>query len=69
MERAWTECTNASRMPAEWEPHEACLMAWPTRKTLWDQHFEQAKDEYAATANAIADFEPVKMHHQPGAGR
>ncbi len=48
-------------MPAEWEPHEACLMAWPTREDLWDRHFEQAKEEFAATADAIARFEPVRM--------
>ena len=49
------------RMPAEWEPHERCLMAWPTREDLWGDHFEAAKREYAATANAIADFEPVTL--------
>lgn len=53
------------RMPAEWEPHEACLMAWPTRKDLWNGHFGQAKLDYAATANAIARFEPVVMATNP----
>ena len=53
-------------MPAEWEPHEACLMAWPTRGDLWEGHFEQAKLDYAATANAIARFEPVVMASNPG---
>lgn len=47
------EATSESvgRMPAEWEPHDACLMAWPTREILWDRYFERAKQEYAATAN------------------
>jgi agmatine deiminase len=53
-------------MPAEWEPHEACLMAWPTRQDLWGPYYERAKDEYAAVANAIAAFEPVVMVANPG---
>jgi agmatine deiminase len=46
-------------MPAEWEPHEACLMAWPCRRELWGDQLELAKREYAAVAQAIAAFEPV----------
>ncbi len=50
-------------MPAEWEPHEACLMEWPTltRKELWGERFEEAERDYATVANAIAAFEPVVM--------
>jgi len=55
-------------MPAEWEPHERCLMAWPTRASLWGPHLEQARQEYAETANAIAAFEPVTMVTAPGQG-
>jgi agmatine deiminase len=53
-------------MPAEWEPHAACLMAWPTRQTLWHDRFDDAKRDYAAVAHAIADFEPVLMVCLPG---
>lgn len=53
------------RMPAEWEPHDGCLMAWPTRRDLWNHHLEAAEDEYAATARAIVDFEPVTMVAAP----
>jgi agmatine deiminase len=56
----------AWRMPAEWEPHDRCLMAWPTRDVLWGAHVEQAKREYAETADAIASFEPVTMVTSPG---
>lgn len=56
----------AWRMPAEWEPHEGCLMAWPTRRELWRHHFEEAAREYAATAAAISAFEPVTMVAAPG---
>jgi agmatine deiminase len=55
-------------MPAEWEPHEACLMEWPTvtRRDLWDDRFDEAKRDYAAVANAVAAFEPVVMVCDPG---
>jgi agmatine deiminase len=58
-----------SRMPAEWERHERCLMAWPTNPSSWDGVFEDAREEYAAVANAIAAFEPVLMVANPGDAR
>ncbi|HEY3212712.1 MAG TPA: agmatine deiminase family protein, partial [Actinomycetota bacterium] len=50
-------------MPAEWEPHEASYMEWPTltRREFWADRFDEAKRDYAAVANAIAAFEPVVM--------
>lgn len=54
------------RMPAEWEPHERCLLAWPTRASLWGPHVVRAKQEYAATIDAIAAFEPVTLVVTPG---
>ena len=56
-------------MPAEWETHERCLMAWPTRQDLWGPYFEDAKSEYAATANAISAFEPLTLVVNPGQAR
>jgi agmatine deiminase len=55
-------------MPAEWEPHDGCLMAWPVRRELWVHHFDAATAEYAATAAAISAFEPVTMIAAPGEG-
>ena len=49
------------RLPAEWEPHERTLMGWPCRLALWGELMRQARDDYAAVANAIARFEPVTM--------
>lgn len=49
------------RMPAEWEPHAATLMAWPARRELWGPAWEAAQAEYAGVANAIAAYEPVLM--------
>ena len=60
--------TRSSRMPAEWTPHERCLMAWPTRPELWHGQYEAARAEYAAVAQAIARFEPVLMVAAPGLG-
>jgi agmatine deiminase len=54
-------------MPAEWEPHECCLMGWPARAELWRERFEQAKDDYAAIARAIARFERVVLLAAPAA--
>jgi agmatine deiminase len=48
-------------MPAEWAPHERTLMAWPARAELWGAQLEQAKADYAATATAVAAFEPLTM--------
>jgi agmatine deiminase len=57
------------RMPAEWEHHEACLIAWPTAaRDYWEPYRERANAEYAAVANAIAAFEPVLMVTNPGQG-
>jgi agmatine deiminase len=48
-------------MPAEWAPHERTLMAWPARAELWGAQLVQAKADYAATATAVAAFEPLTM--------
>jgi agmatine deiminase len=69
-----TEETPASlgyRMPAEWEPHERCLMGWPTEQripSVWGEHYLLAMASYAAVAHAIAHFEPVLMIARPGEG-
>ena len=56
------------RMPAEWEQHERCLLAWPSRSELWEGYLDRAKAEYAATAAAISQFEPVTVIAAPGSG-
>jgi agmatine deiminase len=54
-------------MPAEWEPHERTLMAWPAREELWGDGLEEAYRDYATIARTIAAFEPVLMVAPPGA--
>ena len=56
-----TPATAGFTMPAEWEPHAGCLMAWPSRVELWGDRLDDAKRDYAAVAAAIAGFEPVLM--------
>jgi len=52
-------------MPPEWAPHERTWMAWPSSGyTLGDQP-DQARETWAAVANAIVGFEPVTMVVDP----
>jgi agmatine deiminase len=51
---------------AEWEPHERTLMGWPCRVEVWGATMDQARAEYAAVANVIAECEPVTMIATPG---
>jgi agmatine deiminase len=53
------------RMPAEWEPHQACWMGWPCRESLWGDHLDAARRSYAEVAQAIVEFEPVYMLAPP----
>jgi agmatine deiminase len=55
-------------IPPEWEAHERTIMGWPCRLDLWEDRLEDAKDESAAVANAVAAFEPVLMIARPGDG-
>lgn len=52
-------------MPGEWETHAACWMAWPTDHEQWHD-LNAVEQGYADVANAIADFEPLKMVVDPG---
>ena len=55
-------------MPAEWAPHERCVMAWPARADMWRAQFDTAKRVHAQVANAVARTEPVLMVAPPGGG-
>jgi len=56
-------------MPAEWVPHSACWMAWPSENPQWDD-LSAVEGDYARVAEAIARFEPVIMLADPsGADR
>lgn len=54
-------------MPAEFAPHEATLMCWPSREEIWAGDIAAAERAHADVAGAIARFEPVIMVAPPGA--
>jgi agmatine deiminase len=56
-----TPAADGFRMPAEWEPHEGCWMAWPERPDNWREGAAPAQAAYVAVASAIAASEPVTM--------
>jgi agmatine deiminase len=41
-------------------------MGWPCRLELWGETIDRARQDYAAVANAIAQYEPVTMIANPG---
>jgi agmatine deiminase len=56
-----TPAADGYRMPAEWEPHEGCWMAWPHRHDNWREAAEPAQRAFAAVAGAIAQSELVTV--------
>ncbi|MER3546304.1 MAG: agmatine deiminase [Rhodanobacteraceae bacterium] len=48
-----------SRLPAEWEPQAAVLIAWPHEGTDWGPRLLETESTYVALAAAIARFERV----------
>lgn len=56
------------RVPAETDPHERTLLAWPTstrRDALWHDQLDAARDVHARVATEIARFEPVLVVADP----
>ena len=45
------------RLPAEWEPQAAVLLAWPHDRTDWAPRLAEVERTYAALVGAIARFE------------
>ncbi|TAG07649.1 MAG: agmatine deiminase family protein [Verrucomicrobia bacterium] len=59
-----TPASDGLYMPAEWETHAACWMAWPSRNDTITE-ISALKRATAEVAAAIARFEPVKMLAAP----
>ena len=55
-------------MPAEWESHERCVMAWTGADLVSTRLITAVKRDYALVARAISEFEPVLMVARPGFG-
>ena len=47
------------RLPAEWEPQAAVIIAWPCVGTDWAPRLPRIETAYVALAAAIVRFEPV----------
>ena len=47
------------RLPAEWEPQSAVLIAWPHADTDWAERLGEVEDSYIALVAAITRFQPV----------
>ena len=45
------------RLPAEWEPQAAVLLAWPHSETDWGPRLLAAESSYVTLASAISRFE------------
>jgi agmatine deiminase len=56
-----TPAADGYRMPAEWEPHSGCWMAWPERTDNGRLGAKPAQAAYVEIATAIAASEPVTM--------
>jgi agmatine/peptidylarginine deiminase len=47
------------RLPAEWEPQAAVLIAWPHAGTDWAERLEQVETTYVALATAVTRFQSL----------
>ncbi len=50
---------SALRLPAEWEPQAAILVAWPHAGTDWADRLESVEATYSALIAAITRFQPA----------
>jgi agmatine deiminase len=48
-------------MPAEWEPHAATWVAWPSHADLWLENLPPARASFAKLVAAIADGETAEV--------
>jgi agmatine deiminase len=56
-----TPARDRFRMPAEFEPHDACWLLWPERPDNWRARARPAQLAFSSVAAAIAKFEPVSV--------
>ena len=48
------------RIPAEWEPHACCWMAWAVHRE-WGRAVNKVKHELSEVVQTIARHEPVRL--------
>lgn len=47
------------RLPAEWEPQDAILLAWPHKNTPWNSQLDDMVQLYEALVSVICDYADV----------
>lgn len=47
--------------PAEWEPHSACWLAFPSDRSLWMENLEEAQAEFVELAKVIGESEQLEI--------
>src|ERR1017187_2716253 len=52
------------RIPAEWEPHACCWMAWAVHRE-WGKAINKVKRELSEVIDAISRYEPVRLLAPP----
>lgn len=52
-------------VPAEWEPHAACVMAWPYRHDYWPEKARPAQTAFQTVIRAICRSEKVILAVHP----
>ena len=60
-----TPLADGLRMPAEWSPHERTLIAWPARRALWGDRYDEACAVHAQVARVVLASEPVTVVAAP----
>ena len=51
--------TTSTRLPAEWEPQDAVMLAWPHQKTDWAPMLQHVEAVYLELVKQISRFESV----------
>lgn len=47
--------------PAEWQPHSACWLAFPSHRDLWLEYLDIVQSEFVALAKVIAQSEMLEI--------
>jgi len=48
------------RQPAEWAPHAACWVAWPSAENLWRESLPATQRSFVALVEVIADIDGAR---------
>lgn len=62
--RLETPTSQGFHMPAEWTPHKRTWMMWPCRTEVWPD-MTATRQNYAAVAHALREWEPVAVMVRP----